>query len=192
MRDNQLRRIARLEKLAQPYLTRKKQDGREWQRTIMGAAHHAAVLAFLIHYGNPRLDEPLSRACERCAESAAWKDCCHEFKSILLKRLGPDPFKPHRRDAVSLLGAPLRHFIISTFPGADEKHKLDAVFAAAPPWLLWFTFADCTAAFQTSQKSRASCDRRRISIFGGACRLARLNASLGVMAPNMNHLPARI
>jgi hypothetical protein len=29
--------------------------------------------------------------------------------------------------------------------GADEKEKLEATFALAPPWLLWFTFADYTA-----------------------------------------------
>jgi hypothetical protein len=44
------------------------------------------------------------------------------------------------------MGAHLRHFVISSFPGADEKEKLDRVFSAAPPWLLWFTFADYTAA----------------------------------------------
>ena len=48
-------------------------------------------------------------------------------------------------DNVTLIGRCLRHTIISTFPGADEKHKVDAVFAAAPPWLIWFTFADYTA-----------------------------------------------
>jgi hypothetical protein len=35
--------------------------------------------------------------------------------------------------------------IIAGFPGADEKEKLDLVFASAPPWLIWFTFADYTA-----------------------------------------------
>jgi hypothetical protein len=44
------------------------------------------------------------------------------------------------------MGGPLRHFVISSFLGSDEKQKLDRVFAVAPPWLLWFTFADYTAA----------------------------------------------
>ena len=44
------------------------------------------------------------------------------------------------------MGEPLRHFVISSIPGSDEKQKLDRVFAAAPPWLVWFTFADYTAA----------------------------------------------
>jgi hypothetical protein len=38
----------------------------------------------------------------------------------------------------------LRHVIIATYSGADEKQKLEATFALAPPWLLWFTFADYT------------------------------------------------
>ena len=42
-------------------------------------------------------------------------------------------------------GMPLRHVIIANFPGVGEKDKLDAVFASAPPWLIWFTFADYTA-----------------------------------------------
>jgi hypothetical protein len=38
---------------------------------------------FLIRYGKPQIDEPLSDAYERCAQSAAWKDCCDEFKFLL-------------------------------------------------------------------------------------------------------------
>jgi hypothetical protein len=36
--------------------------------------------------------------------------------------------------------------VISSFPGVDEKAKLNAVFKSAPAWLLWFTFADYSAA----------------------------------------------
>ena len=39
----------------------------------------------------------------------------------------------------------IRHAVIAIFPGRDEKEKLNAVFASAPPWLIWFTFADYTA-----------------------------------------------
>jgi hypothetical protein len=65
-----------------PMVKRIHDENLEWKLTVYGAANHAAVLAFLIRYGNPRIDEPLSRACERCAYSAAWKDCCDEFKSL--------------------------------------------------------------------------------------------------------------
>ncbi len=119
--------------------------------TVYGTANHAAVLAFLIRYGKPQIDEPLSDACERCAQSAAWKDCCDEFKSLLLpgseylRVESPGPFQPHSMSSVDIIGAVLRHVIISTYSGADEKQKLEAAFASAPPWLLWFTFADYTA-----------------------------------------------
>jgi hypothetical protein len=43
------------------------------------------------------------------------------------------------------MGMLLRHSVISGFPGADEKEKLDAVFESAPPWFIWFTFGDYTA-----------------------------------------------
>jgi hypothetical protein len=39
----------------------------------------------------------------------------------------------------------LRHELIARFSGATEKEKLERDFASAPPWLIWFTFADYTA-----------------------------------------------
>src|SRR5262249_12398673 len=56
------------------------------------------------------------------------------------------PFDPYTRNSVFVIGVSLRHVVISSFPGVDEKAKLNAVFKSAPPWLLWFTFADYTAA----------------------------------------------
>jgi hypothetical protein len=44
-----------------------------------------------------------------------------------------------------LTGEYLRHELIARFSGATEKEKLEQVFASAPPWLIWFTFADYTA-----------------------------------------------
>jgi hypothetical protein len=83
MRDTRICQIARLQKLAQPFLKQKHNEDREWESTINGAANYAAVLAFLIRYGKPQIDEPLSHACERCAQSPAWKECCREFMSSL-------------------------------------------------------------------------------------------------------------
>jgi hypothetical protein len=143
MSATRFRRIARLEKLAEPYLEWKSQIEKEWEETLAGAARHAAVIAFVIHYGNPQIDEPLKCASQRCAEAAAWKVCCDAFPGTLHTGHG---FTAHDRDSVSIIGDPLRYLVISSFPGSDEKQKLDRVFAAAPPWLLWFTFADYTAA----------------------------------------------
>ena len=83
MRNSRFRQIARFEKLARPFLKQKHEADREWQRTIDGAVNHAAVLAFLARYGAPQISEPLSDAYERCAQSAAWKDCCDEFRLLL-------------------------------------------------------------------------------------------------------------
>jgi hypothetical protein len=138
MRNTRLRQIGRLQKSAQPYLGRKHQEDREWNLTVWRAANHAAVLAFLVRYGELRIDEPLSHACERCSESPAWKDWGQEFQLL------PE-FKPHSMDSVNIIGARLRHFVISEYCGANEKQKLETAFASAPPWLLWFTFSDYPA-----------------------------------------------
>ena len=147
MSQIRLRQVARLEKLAQPYLERKRQTEDEWVRTSLGVGGHAAILAFLIRYGRPTIDEPLSCAWQRCSESSAWKECCDRFSSIIARAPGDTkyPFEPNSRDKAINYGMPLRHLIIASFPGVGEKDKLDAVFASAPPWLIWFTFADYTA-----------------------------------------------
>ena len=95
--------------------------------------------AFLVRYGDPQIGEPLSHACRRVSESGAWRDSRLRFG--LLK----ETFAPHERGSVFLVGACLRHVVVATFPGADEKEKLNRVFASAPPWLVYFTFADLTA-----------------------------------------------
>jgi hypothetical protein len=164
MNQTRFRQIARLEKLAQPYIQRKQQIEKEWQRTRRGAAANAAVLAFVIRYGDPQIGEPLSRAWERFINSHVWTECCDNWEAIELEQLewnkygvktppdncfvwGPRPYRcsPHGRDGVFLTGAYLRHELIARFSGATEKQKLEGVFASAPPWLMWFAFADYTA-----------------------------------------------
>ncbi len=150
MRQTRSRQIVRLQRLAEPYLKQKAEEEQNWKETIRGAANHAAVLAFLIRHGKPHIDEPLSAAFERCAQSPAWKDCCDEFPSLLpgykyLPVKSPGRFEPHSSGHVSIIGERLRHVIVTTYPGADEKQKLEAALASAPPWLLWFTFSDYSA-----------------------------------------------
>jgi hypothetical protein len=164
MNQTRFRQIARLEQLAQPYIQRKQQIEKEWQRTRRGAAANAAVLAFVIRYGDPQIGEPLSRAWERFINSHVWTECCDNWEAIELEQLewnkygvktppsncfvwGPRPYQssPHSRDGVFLTGAYLRHELIARFSGATGKQKLEGVFASAPPWLMWFAFADYTA-----------------------------------------------
>ena len=166
MNQTRFRQIALLEKLAQPYIQRKQQIEKEWQWIRQGAAANAAVLAFVIRYGDPKIGEPLSRAWERFINSHVWAECCDNWEAMELEQLGnkwneygvktppgsrfvwgPRPYRgsPHSRNGVFLRGAYLRHELIARFSGATEKQKLEGVFASAPPWLIWFAFADYTA-----------------------------------------------
>jgi hypothetical protein len=133
-----------LEKRALPHIKQREGIERQWRHICHGAVAHATVLAFLIRYGDPQMDEPLSEACRRVAESEAWKACCEKFPEAC-RKYDEYPFEPYDRDGISVIGDPLRHVLMSSFPGADEKEKLNSVFKSAPPWLLWFTFADYTA-----------------------------------------------
>ena len=145
MNQIRFRQIARLEKRALPYIEQREGMGQHLLRVRRGAVAHATVLAFLIRYGNPQIGEPLSEACRRVSESEAWRACCEKFPKYDKNFRGDSLFVPYGRAAVSLFGDPLRHVFLSTFAGADEKDKLNRVFKSAPPWLIWFTFADYTA-----------------------------------------------
>jgi hypothetical protein len=168
MSQTRFRQVARLEKLAQPFLgAGRKTEEEEWQFTIRGAAANAAILAFLIRYGNPNIGEPLSCAWERFTTTQVWKEYCDKWEAMELEQIG-DEWKeygedtppgnrfafisqtyrdsPYDRAGAWLSGDYLRHELIARFSGATEKEKLTRVFASAPPWLIWFTFADYTAA----------------------------------------------
>jgi hypothetical protein len=144
MLQSRLRQIVRLEKLAEPYLERMRQVEEEVQLIYPGAAAHAAIVAFLVRYGEPRLSEPLSTACQRISESDAWKTCCAKYFHFPDSR-GRRSFDPHGRHPALVIGSGLRYMVISNFSGAHEKEKLNAIFSSAPPWLIWHTFGDYTA-----------------------------------------------
>ena len=145
MNQIRFRQIALLEKRALSHIKQREGIERQWQQIRRGAVAHAAVLAFLVRYGNPQMGEPLSEACRRFAASEAWKACCDKFPEIYKNYRDEYFFEPYNRDRVFLIGDPLRHMLITTFPGTDEKDKLNRVFKSATPWLIWFTFADYTA-----------------------------------------------
>ena len=164
MSQTRLRQIAGLEKLALPYIQRKQQIEKAWRSIPLGAASNAAVVAFVIRYGDPKIGEPLSCAWEHFHHHPVWKECCDKWQAMELEHLGykskfgdtplPGNFEfisrsyqgsPHNRDAAMIRGMYLRHELIARFSGATEKEKLERVFASAPPWLIWFTFADYTA-----------------------------------------------
>src|ERR1043166_2028393 len=128
----------------------------QWATVRRGAVAHASVLAFLLRYGNPKPNEPLSEAYERVNESQGWKS----YRAIMPPYLTiieyEEKFSPNGRGSVIEIGEVLRHLFVPNLPGSNEKAKLSAIFESAPPWLIWFTFADYTAAVldlkcQTSQ-----------------------------------------
>ena len=124
-------RLARLEKM---YIERVRQFNDLADAVLAEQAlAHAVNLSVLIVYGDPKIDEPLSSAWQRCGNNPANPDG--------LLALARPPFNKAAAETAVIF----RELLIPSLPGADEKEKLDAVFASAPPWLIWFTFGDFTA-----------------------------------------------
>lgn len=67
------RQISRLEKLAHPFIEHRVGMAERWHIVHRGAADHAAVLGFLLRYGEPKIGEPLAKAYQRVTESDGWK-----------------------------------------------------------------------------------------------------------------------
>ena len=78
---------------------------------------------------------------------------------------------------------PIRHAVISILPGRDEKAKLNAAFASAPPWLIWSTFGDYTAALLGLTLPNLS------SVSGFARSKANFNHWWGVPESAFENLP---
>ena len=141
MSQRRLRQIARLEQRALPYIARQQRDREE--RAAEARQDYfiiAANLALLLLYDNPKIGEPLTEAWRRCLQSEAWKE---------LRARHPDPIQaygyeadPFDRAGAKALADYFRQYILPTLPGADDREKLNSVFAKAPLWLLWFTHAD--------------------------------------------------
>ena len=165
MSQNRFRRIARLENAARPYIIGMRNRIQDQWKTRVRAAEHAASLAFLIRYGDPKIGEPLSYAWQRFEDTDVWKQYCDKWDELKFGRLD-DEWKmyseradnrfayisrshrtssPFSRDGVTIIGEYLRHELLERFSGSDEKEKLERVFASAPPWLVWFAFGDYTA-----------------------------------------------
>jgi hypothetical protein len=140
------RQMARLEQLAAPHIKRLQFAAQERDRKIAelaldDASQHAGFLRLIILYGDPHIGEPLSEALQRC--------CASDAEELRKCELGPvvERFNPFLESCGPKIVADLFYFhILPTLPGTDCTDKLSAIFAAAPPWLLWFTFADLTAA----------------------------------------------
>ncbi len=163
------RQIARLEKLATPFINRRREGKAHMlECTRKEAFDYIANLGLLILYGNPRIDEPLLNAWDRVRKSAAWQQCrknhpdfaayghedqgdfC-EHKCKVDEYHGTEYFDrssgmyiatPFDDLGLMYIAEYFRLYFIPDLPGADETEKLNAIFEKAPLWLLWFTHGD--------------------------------------------------
>ena len=110
------RRLSRLEKLAEPIIAERKRSEAAIAEELRHAAReHAARLAAVILYGEPKIDEPLALAWSRALAHLKLADT-HE----------------------KMLPLSLRLHILETQQGGSEEAKLAHVLASAPQWLLIF------------------------------------------------------
>jgi hypothetical protein len=134
MSQVQRRRIALLEKQAERF-----SEAIKWAKTqILSetsevAMIHATNLGIIILYGDPKIGESLSNAWQRCREKRPEIVACgHEYA----------PFRD--KFSARIPGLFCRENVLSSLSGADQKEKFAAMFASAPPWLVWFTYGDFT------------------------------------------------
>jgi hypothetical protein len=146
MSRTRLRQIARLERRALPDIERKRQYEEDKAASRREYAFRiAANIALIILYGDPRIGEPLAEAWRRCLQSPAWKACRAKHPDYI-GRYRRDEEGPFYMEGVSGIAKYFRTYFLPELPGADETEKLNAVFAKAPTWLLWFTHADVIGA----------------------------------------------
>jgi hypothetical protein len=130
------RQIARLEKLAGPKIEQVRQAEEAVKKRIRDSAiSHAIGLGALILYGNPKEDEPLSDAWQRCIERFPSLERWKVNKSYMSG-------EGYAREVANIVGDKVK----TELPGATNKEKFPKLFSSAPPWLIWFTYADITGA----------------------------------------------
>jgi len=149
------RQMDRLERLAAPLIEPIQiANGQHYaaiaNSRVDNAIVHAANLSLIILYGRPKIQEPLSVAWQRCLESTA-PELGEEFK-IKTNSYGFNPFEEFGAKWISDY---FRREILSKRPGNNEQEKFDAIFASAPLWLLWFTWADVTVGCLQLEEARA-------------------------------------
>jgi len=136
MSQAQRRRLARLEKLAEPIIERVRRADEDFRARVRDhATSHAIGLGALTLYGNPKEDEPLSKAWQRCIERFP-NQRLEEFKGQLIN----GKYAQYAAEIVC-------ERVMAELPGSTKKEKFQNFFSSAPPWLIWFTFADFTATF---------------------------------------------
>jgi hypothetical protein len=139
------RHMARLERLAAPLLEQISLAGEQLEdeigaRIYGDALIHAANFSLIVLFGDPQIDEPVSSAWERCCKSGS--PLFDKFSNAKrLKDFG-SPFDHGARRCAQYF----RECAMPHLPGANDKEKFAPIFAGAPLWLLWFSWADATMA----------------------------------------------
>src|ERR1700756_428896 len=139
------RQLDRLEKLAAPRMeqirgAREKTELEILRQIYRDADIHAANLSLIILLGDPRIEEPLSSAWERCCKAASPELCDDVSQRNLLR----DDLSPFDQLVAHCNEHLFRHRVGPRLPGSDLREKFAPILAAAPLWLLWFTWADAT------------------------------------------------
>jgi len=130
------RQIARLEKLSGPTIKQVRRAEEAVKKRIRDSAiSHAIGLGALILYGNPKEDEPLSDAWQRCIERFPTLQPCKADKRWMSE-------EGYARKVAEIV----LEKVAAELAGTTKKEKLQNLFSSAPPWLIWFTFADLTGA----------------------------------------------
>jgi len=97
------------------------------------ATTHAINLGCLL-IGDPKIGEPLSNA---------WQRFLEKYDGVAY---GPSALSPFQYKRNTILAARFnRELVLPHYSGANEQEQFTAIFAAVPPWLLWFTHGDFTA-----------------------------------------------
>ena len=134
------RQLARLEKLAKPYI----EAGQRWDakfsaKIVEEAIWHAINLGAVFLFGEPKRDEPLSIAWQRCADRFGHVTKLDPQFFHEPNVPGISPWFPWEATKVG------RETVMSLLPGDTEKDKFQHLLTSAPPWLLWMASADLTA-----------------------------------------------
>jgi hypothetical protein len=121
------RRLAQLEERVAPYQQRQKEERRRAKVVLaMLARYHAMMVGALVLYGEPKLNEKLE---------IAWERCLIRLPGLRWVVNDVDIYK-----AIRLLQP-----VLNELPGETEQQKLQHLLDTAPLWLLSFTGASITA-----------------------------------------------
>jgi hypothetical protein len=139
------RQMARLERLAAPRieqirLAKAQREQESATRMYNDARVHAANLSLIILFGDPRIEEPLASAWEKCCKSASPELCDDASRKNMLQSNA----RPFDRLGAHWNSDFFWKYVLPRLPGTDLREKFAPIFAAAPLWLLWFTWADAT------------------------------------------------